>query len=247
MASRLHQNVRLARVRASKLARLATRPALWPAVRAGVVPSVEHLDVPFRSNPRTVLDVGASRGQFASFALHAFPGARLICFEPLPSSRAVLTKVTNGHAQIVPVAVGSASGRSQIHVSGHDDSSSMLPIGERQVAEFPGTAEASVLDVEVVTLQSVLDEGVERPCLLKIDVQGLELEVLKGAGTALGQVDEILVECSFVEMYEGQALADEVVELLFSNGFRLRGIYGLVTGSDHSSLQADLLFRRQDA
>jgi hypothetical protein len=127
-------------------------------------------------------------------------------------------------------------------VSAADDSSSLLPIGERQLAEFPGTQEARQLDVPVVTLDDVIDEGLAGPVLLKIDVQGLELDVLRGAGDALSSLDTIFVECSFVELYEGQALADEVIAFLFSHGFRLAGVHGLATGQGGQTLQADLLF-----
>ena len=81
-------------------------------------------------------------------------------------------------------------------------------------------------------------------CLLKIDVQGLELEVLRGAPRILAQVDEALIEGSFIELYEGQALADDVIALMREAGLRLAGTYGKTTDADGRDVQADFYFRR---
>jgi len=79
--------------------------------------------------------------------------------------------------------------------------------------------------------------------LLKIDVQGFELEVLKSAETLLPLFDWVYVECSYVPLYEGQALANEIISYLEACGFRLSGqynpSYARVGGG---LLQADLLF-----
>jgi FkbM family methyltransferase len=238
----------LGRVRAAKAARLARRPALWSGLRHGVAASVEHAGVDFRSDVATIVDVGASRGQFALFAAQRWPQARLICFEPLPQSRELLERVLpSGRAEIRPMALGRDPGELELHVSARDDSSSLLPIGETQTANFPGTQEASRLTVPVGVLSEQITADLARPMLLKIDVQGFELEVLEGAGDALDLVDEIFVECSFVELYTGQALAGEVVAHLHGRGFRLAGVHGMARGADGTSLQADFLFRRDGA
>ncbi len=238
------QTQRLARARASKLMKLAVKPGYWSAARAGVAASVEHSGIGLNPNTRTVLDVGASHGQFALFAAKEMPRARIICFEPLPGSRSSIEEVLGNRVEIVPAAVGVASGKATLNVSAQDDSSSLLPIGERQVSEFPGTASRGTQEVPVTTLDEGVPGDIVSPCLLKIDVQGLELQVLKGASETLLSVDEALIECSFVELYEGQSLADEVVEFMLRSGLRLRGVHGTVYSRDGSAVQADLLFRR---
>lgn len=243
MSAAPHSYLRLFRLRAVKAVALLRTPAYWPAVRAGVVPSVEHGRVPFGGPFATVLDVGASRGQFALHAQHRYPVARIVCFEPLPISQAILRRVLGDTVEVVPAAVGAEPGTATMHVSAADDSSSLLPIGERQQAEFPGTGEASQLDVPVVTLADTLDTNPTGPILLKIDVQGFELNVLRGAGEKLAKVDTVFVECSFVELYEGQPLADDVITYMATQGFRLAGVHGLVTAHEGEALQADLLFR----
>lgn len=144
------------------------------------------------------------------------------------------------------MAVGAAPGHAELQVSAQDDSSSLLPIGGRQVAEYPGTERASTLNVEVVALADEITDSLPGPRLLKIDVQGLELEVLRGAGDSLNLIDEALIECSFVELYEGQALADEVVAFLLQRGLRLAGVHGISYSVDGSAVQADFYFRRSE-
>jgi hypothetical protein len=107
---------------------------------------------------------------------------------------------------------------------------------------FPGTQKASEEEVEVARLDALLDtEPLERPLLLKLDVQGLELEVLRGAEKTLQLADSVLVECSFVEFYKGQALFGDIMGFLSDRGFALLG--GNITSQDqHRWLQGDFLF-----
>lgn len=232
----------MARVRAVKLGRIARDPRLWPALRRGVAASVEHARVPFTA-PATVLDVGASSGQFAVFAAARWPRARIVSFEPIPAAQARYAAAMRGRAVLHPVAVGAAPGRATLHVAAADDSSSLLPITERQIASYPGTQEQHTLEVDVVTLDDHLDRDLPAPWLLKIDVQGFELEVLRGATATLERVGQIYVECSFVELYGAQALADEVIAFLFERGFRLAGVHNVDYHGGHA-VQADLLFSR---
>ena len=111
---------------------------------------------------------------------------------------------------------------------------------------FPGTEEDRTIEIEARTLDELLAHRVRAPALLKIDVQGGELDVLAGAPTILRDIDTAFVECSFVEFYGGQALADQVVSAFLERGLRLYGVYSVVCDDRGRCLQADLLFRRAD-
>ena len=101
-----------------------------------------------------------------------------------------------------------------IHISQQDDSSSLLPIGDAQVELFPDTREKETRVVKVLPLDKVIDiQKISQPSLVKIDVQGYELETLKGCSTALSRISYIYVECSFKELYLGQALAHEIIKI----------------------------------
>lgn len=231
-----------------KALRLLSVPTWRRGLREGVAATVEHANVNFSGEFKSVVDVGANRGQFALFALHRFPSAKLYCFEPLPDARETLESVLRHRSEvkIFPVALGSRSGAAAMHVSRREDSSSLLRPTARQTEAFPGTEEVRRTDVQLARLDDLLptDGGPPRPCLLKIDVQGNELEVIRGGLASLELVDEILVECSFAELYEGQAQAADVVALLRDRGFTLAGVFSIVCDVRGRQLQGDLLFGR---
>jgi FkbM family methyltransferase len=216
------------------------------AMRTRVAAAVEHRDVPFGNEFATVIDVGAHHGQFALLSRELFPQAEIFCVEPLPEAveRLEVTVGADPATTILPVAAAASQGTRRLHVSRKTDSSSLLPILKSYRTAFPGTEEAATVDIETTTLDSILPGEIRRPALLKVDVQGGELEVLLGAEALLAKIDAAYVECSFVEFYRGQALADEVIAALLDRGMRLVGVFSVVRDRRGSCLQADLLFRR---
>lgn len=235
--------------KAAKAAKLS-RNARWrAALKHGVAATIEHEQVDFGSDFKTVLDVGGHHGQFTLFALERFPSAQLITFEPQAEGARLIATVTAGESRvrIENYALGAEPGEAELNISKRSDSSSLLPIGRGQVEAFPGTEAAATETIEVETLDNLLPEAPQRPALLKIDVQGFELGVLRGAQRTLDSIDEIFVECSFVELYEGQPLIGEIVEHLAARGFALVGVFGVSYDSTGRCLQTDCLFRRVGA
>ena len=223
-------------------------PPVSRALRHGVAASTEHEAIPLRADFRRVIDVGANRGQCALYAARSFPAAQLICFEPLPRARALLNRIVDAQARlrVFDVALSAYDGAADFYVSNSDDSSSLLPIGPRQRTAFPGTDEQTTISVTIRKLDDILDPtNLAKPVLIKIDVQGGELGTLQGAGRVLGSVDAILVEASFVELYSGQALADEVWGFLRGRGFSCRRIWSVTYGPEGERLQGDFLFSRE--
>ncbi|THD09548.1 FkbM family methyltransferase [Metallibacterium scheffleri] len=237
--------------KAAKLLRIL-RVADWRAAlrRHRVVAGVEHAVVLRQFNGcRAVVDIGANRGQFALAARHVFPDARIDSFEPLPAPAAIFSKVFagDGRVRLHPYAVASTSGKAPIHVSARDDSSSLLPIGSEQDRIFPGTAEVAIAHIEMRRLEDVLQRAdIAAPALLKLDVQGYELQALRGCETLLDAFAWVYCECSFVELYEGQALADEVIAWLRERGFGLLGAYNMAFDHAGRAVQADFLFGRRE-
>jgi hypothetical protein len=108
---------------------------------------------------------------------------------------------------------------------------------------FPGTSEVRTENVQIAPLEQFLTrEQLVAPALLKIDVQGYELDALRGCESLLGEFDFAYIECSFVELYQGQALAHDVCAYLCEHGFRLAGVYNLHQDADGRAIQADFLF-----
>lgn len=228
-----------------KSLRLLRRRSWRAALRQGVAAAVEHGDVAFGHDFATIVDIGAHHGQFALFAVERFPHATLHSFEPLPAARERLERVVGADSRVrlYDVAASNEAGTAVFHVSRLDDSSSLLPIGERYVEAWPGTEQASEIQVRTARLDDALDlDAIRRPTLLKIDVQGAELDVLRGAESLLQRVDEVYLEASFMEFYSEQELAGEIVAYLHERGFRLLGVFGLKRDRRGRCLQADLLF-----
>jgi FkbM family methyltransferase len=215
------------------------------ALRRGVAASTEHERLLRSLDCRTIVDIGANRGQFALAAHTLIPGANIISFEPLAQAAQKFRGLFNGNKRVRlhQLAIGPERCTAEIHVSGKDDSSSLLPITKLQDEMHPGTAEAGVEKVQVERLASVLSaEEIAAPALLKLDVQGYELETLKGCLDLLPRFTYVYVECSFVEFYRGQAFADQIIAFLRDRGFVLTGIYNLSHDKSGRALQGDFLF-----
>jgi FkbM family methyltransferase len=174
------------------------------------------------------------------------PEAQIISFEPLTAAAEKFAAVFAGDSRtsIVTAALGPTPGEAVIHVSGFDHSSSLLPITTTQETLFPGTAEVGTDTVQVCRLAEHVS-AIESPALLKVDVQGFELQALAGCEDLLDQFDLIYVEASFIELYAGQAFADDIIAWLHARAFTLRGVYDVALDDEGGAVQADFLFDRR--
>ena len=233
---------------AVKLARVMRVRRWRRALRAGVAAGVEHAHIlSTMVGCRTVVDIGANRGQFALAAREVFPDADIISFEPLSIAAKKYREVfaEDAGARLHEAAIGPTAGSATLCVSGRDDSSSFLPISERQSTLFPGTAQVGVVNAEMGPLtQYVARTDIRGPALLKLDVQGFELQALHGCEALLPEFSWVYAECSFVELYVGQALASQLIAWLRDHGFILGGIYNAVYDAQGRAVQADFLFTR---
>lgn len=227
---------------------MRVKPYRVALMRHGVAATVDHEDALREFNFRTVVDVGANRGQFTLFALHAFPAARLISFEPLaaPAARFRRLFADEGRVTLHHVALAPESGQTLMHVSGHDDSSSLLPISATQERLFRGTGEVGTEEVRTGPLHEFLaGDAIIEPALLKLDVQGYELEALRACGELLNSFTYVCAEGSYVELYQGQVLAVELIGWLQDRGFDMVRRYNDATDENGQTIQVDMLFRRR--
>lgn len=233
--------------RTVKLMRLLRNKTFRRGLRFGVAASLENLtamrDLPLAS----VIDAGANVGQFSLLIQGLHPLADIHAFEPLADAAAIFNRLFDRapRVRLYPVALGAAEGMAALHISRRSDNSSLLPISDHQAAFAPGTEEIGTVEVPVRRLDALLAEtSLPRPCLLKIDAQGGELDILKGATGLFPVVDYIYVEISFTEFYAGQPPADRILEFVRAQGYRLIGIGGIARDSRDAIQQADLLFQR---
>jgi FkbM family methyltransferase len=240
-------NLDLLTIRLRKLAAIAIRSSYRGAfLRHRVAPAIEHEAVLGGLGFDFVADVGANRGQFSLACRQVRPQARIVAFEPLPGPAAIYRSLFAGEARVRlhECALAPQRGEMTMHVSGREDSSSLLPISTLQSENFPGTESVGICRVPVGPMSDFIQQDdLGRQNLLKIDVQGFELEVLKSAESLLPRFRWIYAECSSVPLYEGQALADEVILWLKMRQFDLIGRFNPSRSRDGTALQADLLFQ----
>ncbi len=175
-----------------------------------------------------VLDVGANDGAFGrELRADGYEG-RIVSFEPTSNAFAALAAGCSDDPRWEPVnvALGSDEGRATINLSRNSSSSSLLAIDARHTSSAP---EAEYIGTEPVDVAR-LDSFNEQFCVatastyLKVDVQGFELEVLRGAPATLAVAKALECELSFLPLYDGQPLFAEMVEWLRTAGFVLAGL-----------------------
>ena len=195
-----------------------------------------------------VLDVGANRGAFVDRIRGQGYEGRVISFEPLPQPFATLARRVEGNVQwdAVQLAISDAPGTATMGRSGDaEGTSSLLSTTDIMVEYLPSAVPTETLDVRVSTVDEQVRDRLretDRP-FLKIDTQGTELSVLEGADATLPRAVGVLVELSFVELYEGQALFGEIVDWLAARNFLLLAMAPAFSdGRTGQLLQVDGLF-----
>jgi FkbM family methyltransferase len=173
-----------------------------------------------------VIDLGANEGNFTAAVLAFAPTARVLAVEPAPAARARLEARFAGEpgVTVVPKAVAERSGTATLHLTAHDHNSSLhAPRADMQALyEDPGWGVVETVEVPTVTLDELAGE--ERIAVVKLDVQGAELEVLRGAGHALANTRAVLMEVTFVSHYHDDAGFQALNRRMLDAGFDLVSI-----------------------
>ena len=196
----------------------------------------------------TILDVGANRGQFGHLLRDEGYTGRIVSFEPLPTCHAALQTASRSDPSwdIAPrCALGSSDGTAEMRVAENLVSSSILPVMDRSTDTHAPSRQIACEEVPLHRLDTLLDLTRPGPFALKIDTQGFELEVLKGATETLKDTPLVLLEMSLAPLYEGGAGFAELYAWMEQAGYRCIGITpGFSNVEHHEQLQADALFVR---
>lgn len=230
--------------RRRRLGRLRHTPAEGLQLR--YIDSLELLEVAREAGIATIYDIGANLGTWSLLAKAVIPGARVEAFEPLPAHHAGFMRRCEGLAgvNLHRIALGAANGIANLRVTDFSDASSFLPMTDASRRLF-GLEEAGQVATEVRRLDDYqAEKGLPPPDLMKLDVQGFELEVLKGSTRQLRAAKALIVEVSFVELYERQCMFPEVSGFLDQHGFSVHA-FGVTTPLGKPLVQADILFLRR--
>jgi len=199
------------------------------------------------TQPTILLDVGANEGQSALEYLDFFPNSKIISFEPLSSAHLIMSQKSKAYPSwtVYPrTAIGDVPGSTEINISNNSVSSSLFEMRAAHTAVSPSSITTSKERTSIIRLDDAMEEySKNERYFLKIDTQGFELNVLRGAEKILDQVVAIQVELSWTELYAGQPLALEVMQWLIDKGFHPLGFApGLREKSRNSLLQMDGFF-----
>ncbi|XWK85981.1 MAG: FkbM family methyltransferase [Phormidium sp.] len=197
---------------------------------------------------KTVLDIGANTGQFVSYIRDILPDARIYSFEPLADCYKELIANFGNQPNFegFNLALGNQTGRVEIHRNEFSPSSSLLNMAPLHKEAFPYTQKEVIQPVNIAKLDEfVANLNLEKPILIKIDVQGFENEVIMGGINTLVQAEVLIIELSLEPLYEGQMLFDEIYQKLVSLRFVYRGNIGqIINPQDGRILQVDAIFRK---
>lgn len=199
----------------------------------------------------TVLDVGANVGQYGAGLRAGGYRGRLVSCEPLSDAYARLARraARDGSWTALRTAVGAEPGTLEINISANSYSSSLLPMTSAHTGAAPGSEYVGTERVPVTTVAALVEDERIDPARtwLKIDTQGYEAPVLDGAGELVGEFAAVQLELSFVPLYDGQALFDELVARLTASGLVLFGLdAGFSDPRTGRTLQCDGVFVRAD-
>ncbi len=201
-------------------------------------------------NIDTILDVGANTGQYAYYTRKLGYKNNIISFEPLSSAFSILEKFAKKDSrwQVENAALGDFDGQIEINISLNSQSSSILDMMPEHVKSAPDSVYEGKEQVNIYKLDSIINNypvDLEKT-FLKIDVQGFEQKVLEGAEKALKSIRGLQLELSMIELYKGETLITEMLNIVSDLGFNIYslepGFYDKISGQ---LLQVDGIFYRK--
>jgi FkbM family methyltransferase len=217
-----------------------------PATYAGALKQILN-----SRNINCIIDVGANRGQFALLTRKLGYRGRIVSIEPGSEAFKVLESLAEADKDwlVLRMALGSKPGKVKLHVTFSDDLSSLLPPAACASVYFPETSQVvRVEEVSMSTLSLLFDElvkGISDPCVfLKIDTQGYDFEVLKGAESILPKISALQIEVAFVPLYEGVPSWHEMILWCESHRFGLHGLFPVLHDPSGYLVEADAIFVR---
>jgi len=188
-----------------------------------------------RTSKPVIIDVGGHKGQSIDYLTKLFPDCTIYSFEPDPDSFMILQKKESNAVRVYNMAVSNKNGKLRFFKNSISHTNSIFKVNLNSIDSIRATKERSLsnstyideinkeIEVESIVLNKFINNNdIEHIDLLKIDVQGAEVEVLKGA--ELSVIDNIIIEISFYDFYEKSSTFLDIEEILIPEGFYLFSI-----------------------
>jgi len=216
------------------------RPSGYYAVRSVLSDLKRLVD---KDNP-VIVDGGANLGDLTQKFLTQYKNPTIYCIEPHQESARQLEKkfASHGNVHVIDKALGNQTGQVQFNVSNNLPSSSFLQRTEwnkEYHGDFTATQSAALSDM--VRLADLFPDPMSID-LLKLDVEGYELEVLMGAENILSNIRIIMAEVWFVGSYQGAPYSSDIEAYLRRHNFTLLNLYNPYTHPNAQLTTADAAF-----
>lgn len=198
----------------------------------------------------TVLDVGGNEGQFGLWLRETGYRGRIVSVEPGPQAHAQLVRVAASDPDwqvLPPLALGDAEGSAEFNITRNSQCSSFLRVEQLAGKGIPDYEIVERRSVRVTTLERLAaEQGIDTAGLyLKLDVQGFEMNVLRGGGKWLAKVPAIQLEASAAPLYAGESGILELSDHLVKLGFRFGTINPMLVDANTGCMaQCDIVYVR---
>jgi FkbM family methyltransferase len=195
-------------------------------------------------DPKNVIDIGAYEGHWTIDFLEVFPSSKVLMIEAQSKKETILNAVKNKFSG-VDYSIGLLSSVDNVEVNFiENETASHID----STIEFNGNINNTNL-VKTKSLDTILSENnIALPDFLKLDVQGHEIEVLKGSSKALSNAEICLLEVTLIDLGDKSPLFTEVNNFMDQNGFQVYDISQFMRRPfDKAMYQMDVLFIKKDS
>lgn len=180
--------------------------------------------------PKVIFDVGANIGQTVDFYRNVYPNSSIYSFEPIPKTFEQLQKHCSGKKDVACFNIAFGEAKNSMNIKVVKDPTSVL---NSLSNDFQDSLEQKPDSYDTVTIHvETLDDFVaankiDRIDLLKIDTEGYEVSVLKGAEKLLesGKVSAIICEAGFMRSNTRNTYFGNINDILEKHGYALFGVY----------------------
>ena len=207
--------------------------------RTRLIDAVAHI-ARFGFNPATVIDVGVADGTYELY--QSFPKSKFLLVEPIKEFEDSLKAICKRYDAIYKIAAATSQNETTfINIAPDLDGSSILKSKESYV-------DCKVREVPAVRIDNLVDElGLKEPFLLKVDAEGGEIHVLRGAVRTMKLTEVIILEVSLFQFAEDEPQFFDIVAFLKQKGFVVYDIVGhSYRPLDNALAQVDIVFVKEN-
>ncbi len=198
--------------------------------------------------PKVIIDGGAFIGFITHRFLKQFPNATVYSFEPNPKVYEKLEAHYKGNPRVrtIPAGIGSSTGKMLFQINQRPVTNSFLQPNAHHTRNIAGE-HRDAINVPITTIDDVMAKYVENHIdILKLDVEGFEIEAFKGIKDIHKKVSIVFAEVNLIGTYENQPLIEDVIAYMRGHHFHPINFYGIIEDQYHQTTITNVLFISDD-